>query len=296
MTDATTPSACVDCGATICEHALRRLTGAQIVVNDPTPATEAQRMSAERTCLLCGYEFKTDEGIRMHIPAHGSAEVYEALRAEKAAAEQERDDLRAQEDEWVELGRLVAEKQKAEYQLRTQAEDRATRAEQALAEARVQVARLTAALESVGHVFRRGPNLCWCPESWSGPGTHTDACLIAFRLLAVASTPAGATESPAPAPDEVSMTAETRAVWCLACKCAHALGSCAPYYEPVAPDDGARGRYPGAHHEPNNPSCGCPGAVCTARRLTVIHDPAVSEMVSAYLDEPAPDQGAGSEA
>lgn len=47
------------------------------------------------------------------------------------------------------------------------------------------------ALKAVGRPFPRpdGPNLCWCPESWSGPGNHTDACLQAFAVLTAPARP-----------------------------------------------------------------------------------------------------------
>lgn len=56
-------------------------------------------------------------------------------------------------------------------------------------------AELEAALRGLGRPFRGGPNLCWCPESWSGPANHTDACLRAFAALV-------ATDRPAAAPDD----------------------------------------------------------------------------------------------
>lgn len=55
------------------------------------------------------------------------------------------------------------------------------------AEERARRIQTTDALRGVGHLFRSGPNLCWCPESWAGPGNHTNACLQAFAALSSSS-------------------------------------------------------------------------------------------------------------
>jgi hypothetical protein len=50
-----------------------------------------------------------------------------------------------------------------------------------IAQAQAAIA-LRDALQDVGAVYR-GTSLCWCPESWSGPETHTQECLAAFKIL-----------------------------------------------------------------------------------------------------------------